>query len=106
MGPCIYSCNELLYQEKLNFKTDIKYNTWARDELSVRPWNSDNVNIRRRFREAIAENPFLNVLIQSGYYDGATTFSAAKYTIQQVDPSGKLKESLLLKVMRVTYDVS
>ena len=37
----------------------------ARDELSVQPWNSDNVNIRRRFREAIAENPFLNVLIQS-----------------------------------------
>ena len=83
--------------EKLNFKTDIKYNTWARDELSVRPWNRDNVNIRRRFREAIAENPFLNVLIQSGYYDGATTFSAAKYTIQQVDPSGKLKERFTFK---------
>ena len=84
-------------REKLNFKTDIKYNTWARDELSVRPWNSDNVNIRRRFREAIAENPFLNVLIQSGYYDGATTFSAAKYTIQQVDPSGKLSDRFTFK---------
>ena len=84
-------------REILNFKTDIKYNTWARDELSVRPWNTDNVNIRRRFREAIAENPFLNVLIQSGYYDGATTFSAAKYTIQQVDPSGKLKERFTFK---------
>ena len=83
--------------EKLNFKTDIKYNTWARDELSVRPWKRDNVNIRRRFREAIAENPFLNVLIQSGYYDGATTFSAAKYTIQQVDPSGKLKDRFTFK---------
>ena len=84
-------------REILNFKTYIKYNTWARDELSVRPWNTENVNIRRRFREAIAENPFLNVLIQSGYYDGATTFSAAKYTIQQVDPSGKLKERFTFK---------
>ena len=84
-------------KEKLNFYTDIKYNTWARDELSVRPWDSDNVNIRRRFREAIAENPFLNVLVQSGYYDGATTFSAAKYTIQQVDPSGKLKDRFTFK---------
>jgi len=83
--------------EKLKFKTDVKYNTWARGDLSVRPWNSDNLRVRRNFREAIAENPFLNVLIQSGYYDGATTFSAAKYTIQQVDPSGKLKERFTFK---------
>tara|TARA_B100001769_G_scaffold153770_1_gene120602 strand:- start:334 stop:1542 length:1209 start_codon:yes stop_codon:yes gene_type:complete len=84
-------------KEKLNFETDIKYNTWARGELSVRPWDSDNIRIRRNFREAIAENPFLNVLIQSGYYDGATTFSAAKYTMQQVDPSGKLKDRFTFK---------
>ena len=84
-------------KEKLNFETDIKYNTWARGELSVRPWDSDNIRIRRNFREAIAENPFLNVLIQSGYYDGATTFSAAKYTMQQVDPSGKLKHRFTFK---------
>jgi carboxypeptidase C (cathepsin A) len=84
-------------KEVLNFNTDIKYNTWARGELSVRPWNSDNIRIRRNFREAIAENPFLNVLIQSGYYDGATTFSAAKYTMQQVDPSGKLKDRFTFK---------
>ena len=81
----------------LKFETDIKYNTWARGELSVRPWNSDNLRIRRNFREALAENPFLNVLIQSGYYDGATTFSAAKYTIQQVDPSGKLIDRFTFK---------
>ena len=83
--------------EVLKFKTDVKYNTWARGDLSVRPWNSDNLKVRANFREAIAENPFLNVLIQSGYYDGATTFSAAKYTIQQVDPSGKLNERFTFK---------
>jgi len=84
-------------KEVLNFETDVKYNTWARGELSVRPWDSDNIRIRRNFREALAENPFLNVLIQSGYYDGATTFSAAKYTMQQVDPSGKLKDRFSFK---------
>ena len=81
----------------LNFNTDVKYNTWARGELSVRPWDRENINIRSKFREALAENPFLNVLIQSGYYDGATTFSAAKYTMQQVDPSGKLKDRFTFK---------
>ena len=84
-------------KEVLNFETDVKYNTWARGDLSVRPWNSDDIRIRRNFREAIAENPFLNVLTQSGYYDGATTFSAAQYTIQQVDPSGKLKDRFTFK---------
>jgi carboxypeptidase C (cathepsin A) len=81
----------------LNFNTDVKYNTWARGELSVRPWDRENINIRSNFREALAENPFLNVLIQSGYYDGATTFSAAKYTMQQVDPSGKFKDRFTFK---------
>ena len=81
----------------LNFNTDVKYNTWARGELSVRPWDRENINIRSNFREALAENPFLNVLIQSGYFDGATTFSAAKYTMQQVDPSGKFKDRFTFK---------
>ena len=37
------------------------------------------------------------VLIQSGYYDGATTFSAGKFTIQQVDKSGRLKDRFTFK---------
>mgnify|MGYP005675807841 FL=1 len=84
-------------KEILNFQTDVKYNTYARGELSVRPWDSENYPTRRNFRLAIAQNPFLNVLVQSGYYDGATTFSAGRYTIQQVDPSGKLQERFTFK---------
>ena len=81
----------------LNFQTDVKYNTYARGELSVRPWDTENYPIRRNFRLAIAQNPFLNVLIQSGYYDGATTFSAGKFTIQQVDKSGRLSDRFTFK---------
>ena len=84
-------------KEILNFQTDVKYNTYARGELSVRPWDTENYPIRRNFRLAIAQNPFLNVLIQSGYYDGATTFSAGKFTIQQVDKSGRLKDRFTFK---------
>ena len=84
-------------KEILNFQTDVKYNTYARGELSVRPWDTENYPIRRNFRLAIAQNPFLNVLIQSGYYDGATTFSAGKFTIQQVDKSGRLSDRFTFK---------
>ena len=40
----------------------------------------------------MAQNPFLKVFIQSGYYDGATNYFQAKYTMWQVDPSGKMKD--------------
>ena len=45
-------------------------------------------------RQAIAENPFLHLLIQSGYYDGACDYFNAKYSLWQLDPSGKLKVRL------------
>jgi len=75
-------------QEELKFKTDIKYNMFG----PVRPWNNENDNTRDDLRQAMAQNPYLNVLIQSGYYDGATTYFNAKYTMWQVDPSGRMKD--------------
>jgi len=48
----------------------------------------------------MAANPFLNVLFQSGYYDGATTYFNAKYTMWQIDPSGKMKDRLSFKGYR------
>ncbi|MBD0776212.1 carboxypeptidase [Maribacter sp. ANRC-HE7] len=83
-------------QEELNFKTDIKYNMFG----PVRPWNNENDNTRENLRQAMAQNPFLNVLIQSGYYDGATTYFNAKYTMWQVDPSGRMKDRFEFKGYR------
>jgi carboxypeptidase C (cathepsin A) len=75
-------------QEELNFKTDIKYNMFG----PVHPWNNDDDNTRDDLRQAMAQNPYLNVMVQSGYYDGATTYFNAKYTMWQVDPSGRMKD--------------
>jgi len=75
-------------QKELKFKTDIKYNMFG----PVRPWNNDNDNTREDLRRAMAENPYMKVLFQSGYYDGATTYFNAKYTMWQIDPSGKMKD--------------
>ncbi len=83
-------------QEELNFKTDIKYNMFG----PVRPWNNDDDNTRDNLRQAMAQNPYLNVLIQSGYYDGATTYFQAKYTMWQVDPSGNMKDRFEFKGYR------
>lgn len=83
-------------QEELNFKTDVKYNMFG----PVRPWNNDDDNTRDDLRQAMAQNPYLNVLIQSGYYDGATTYFNAKYTMWQVDPSGRMKDRFSFKGYR------
>lgn len=83
-------------QEELNFKTDVKYNMFG----PVHPWNNDDDNTRDDLRQAMAQNPYLNVLVQSGYYDGATTYFNAKYTMWQVDPSGRMKDRFSFKGYR------
>ena len=80
----------------LKFKTDIKYNMFG----PVHPWDKTNDKVRENLRLAMAQNPYLNVLVQSGYYDGATTYFNAKYTIWQTDPSGKMKDRFTFKGYR------
>ena len=87
--------NQYILNE-LKFKTDIKYNMFG----PVHPWEDDNLNTREDLRQAMAQNPYLNILTQSGYYDGATTYFAAKYTQWQIDPSGKLRDRMHFKGYR------
>lgn len=83
-------------REHLKFKTDIKYNMFG----PVRPWNNENNDTRDNLRQAMAENPYLKILFQTGYYDGATTYFNSKYTMWQIDPSGKMKDRMSFKGYR------
>lgn len=83
-------------KNELKFETDLKYNMFG----PVHPWNNDNDNTRDNLRLAMAQNPYLKVLNQSGYYDGATTYFSAKYTLSQIDPSGKMKDRFTFKGYR------
>ncbi len=78
------------FKNYLNWDTDVKYNMFG----PVRPWDRTGDNTGRNLRQAMAQNPYLNVMIQSGYYDGATTYFNAKYTMWQMDPSGKFQDRL------------
>lgn len=83
-------------QNDLGLQTDVKYNVFG----NVGNWDRSNDNVRENMRLAMAQNPYLKVLIQSGYYDGATTYFNAKYTMWQVDPSGKMKDRFTFKGYR------
>ncbi|MGK0488152.1 MAG: carboxypeptidase C (cathepsin A) [Candidatus Endobugula sp.] len=84
------------FTNDLGYKTDIKYNMFG----PVNPWDRSGDNTGENLREAMAMNPYLNVMTQSGYYDGATTYFNAKYSMWHLDPSGKLKERMSFKGYR------
>jgi carboxypeptidase C (cathepsin A) len=77
-------------RDVLKYKTDLQYNMFG----PVHPWDNTNDNTGENLRLAMAENPYLHVMFQSGYFDGATTYFEAKYTMWQLDPSGRMKDRL------------
>lgn len=81
---------------ELDYVTDLKYNMFG----PVHPWDRTNNNTGENLRQAMAQNPYLNVMIQAGYYDGATNYFDAKYTMWQLDPSGLMKDRLSFKGYR------
>jgi carboxypeptidase C (cathepsin A) len=57
-------------REELKYKTDLKYYVFG----PVQPWDRTGDQTGENLRKAMAQNPYLNVLIQSGYYDGACDY--------------------------------
>ena len=83
-------------RNELNYKTDLRYYMFG----PVSPWDRTNDHTADNLRQAMAQNPFLHVMVQSGYYDGACDYFNAKYNLWQMDPSGKLKSRLSWKGYR------
>lgn len=77
-------------RNELNYKTDFPYYMFG----NVYPWDQTNNRTGENLRQAMAINPYLHVLVQSGYYDGACDYFNAKYNLWQMDPSGKLKSRM------------
>lgn len=84
------------YRNVLDFKTDVRYNMFG----PVHPWDGSNNRTGYNLRQAMAANPFLNVMVQSGYFDGATDYFNAKYNLWHMDPSGKLAPRMSFKAYK------
>jgi carboxypeptidase C (cathepsin A) len=80
-------------RQVLGYKTDIKYNMFG----PVHPWDRTGDRTGENLRQAMAQNPFLHVMVQSGYFDGATNYFDGKYSLWQLDPSTKMKDRLSFK---------
>ncbi len=77
-------------REELGFRTDLQYNMFG----PVYPWDRSGDRTGPNLRQAMAQNPYLNVMIQSGYFDGATNYYDAKYSLWHLDPSGRMRDRL------------
>ena len=80
-------------REELGFRTDLQYNMFG----PVHPWDRSGDETGPNLRQAMAQNPYLNVMVQSGYFDGATNYYDAKYSLWHLDPSGRMRDRLSFK---------
>jgi carboxypeptidase C (cathepsin A)/V8-like Glu-specific endopeptidase/subtilisin family serine protease len=74
---------------ELGYKTDMPYYTRAQDADNG-SWNWGSgiegfPDTASGIRQAILKNPYLKVLVMEGYYDLATPYAAANYTIDHLE---------------------
>lgn len=81
----------------LNYHTDHEY--YVAGHAFWDRFNPEN-KTGESLRQAMAMNPYMHVMVQAGYYDGATDYFNAKYNLWQMDPSGKLKDRMHFKGYR------
>jgi len=87
-GPFSDAINRY-FREELNYNPDLQYSIWG----NVRPWNRDDgANVGEMLRQGMRDNPYLKVMIQGGYFDAATDYFTAQYTISHLQPGGEFRD--------------
>jgi carboxypeptidase C (cathepsin A) len=61
--------------------------------VSTPPYNQGYADTSIALREALAKNPYMKVFVAMGYYDLATPFEAAIYTIQHMGLDAELRKN-------------
>lgn len=87
-------------REELGFETEYEY--FALGGGVTAPWDfhiasspggQGYADTSLALREALAKNPYMKIFVASGYYDLATPFEAALYTIQHMGLDGNLRKN-------------
>ena len=105
-GPPFTSVFNNYLRTELNYKVDMPYNVRApRGGPGGDTWDwgsagSGFPDTASALRQAIVKNPYLKVLVMEGYYDLATPYYAANYTVDHLNLPQKYREN----VSFATYD--
>ncbi len=90
----------------LGYRTDMPYNVFSYrtvEAFSKWDWGSAAEgfpNTSTALRQGITKNPYLRILVMEGYYDLATPFYAADYTMDHLDLTANLRKN----ISYATYD--
>jgi len=84
---------------ELGYKTDMPYRVFAYDEPGFRNWDWGSgieglPNTGTGLRAAIVQNPYLKILVMEGYYDLATPYAAANYTMDHLNISPAYRKNV------------
>jgi carboxypeptidase C (cathepsin A) len=85
---------------ELGYKTDLPYQVFPADEnFFESSWNWGSgiggfPDTATALRQAIVRNPYLKVLVMEGFYDLATPFYAADYTIDHLNLSPQYRKNI------------
>jgi len=89
-GPFTAAVTQYISQE-LGYKTDLDYLIFG----EVWPWKGMHESkVGEMLNQAMIQNPYLNVLIMAGYFDGATDYFTIQYAMNHLDLSGINRDRL------------
>jgi carboxypeptidase C (cathepsin A) len=99
--PYTAAFNDYVRRE-LGYKTDANYYVLGGGFTVPWNWNSDNryADTSAALRSAFARNPFMKVFIAFGYYDMATPYFAADFTLNHMN----LTPSMHANIRRAYYE--
>jgi carboxypeptidase C (cathepsin A) len=98
LPPYTSAFNNYLRTE-LNYQIDMPYRVFAYDEPVFQKWDWGNAeegfpSTAGGLRGAMIKNPYMKVLVMEGYYDLATPFAAANWTMDHLNLDAKYRQSI------------
>ena len=85
-------------RSELNYQSDMPYYVFAQQAgFEAWDWGSSIQGFpdtATALRQAIAKNPYMKVLVMEGYFDLATPYFAANYTMDHLDLGGKYRQNI------------
>jgi carboxypeptidase C (cathepsin A) len=98
LPPYTSAFNNYLRTE-LNYKSDAPYRVFAYDQPGFRTWEWGNAvegfpSTAGGLRSAMIKNPYMKILVMEGYYDLATPFAAANWTMDHLDLDAKYRQNI------------
>jgi carboxypeptidase C (cathepsin A) len=98
-GPPFTSAFNNYLRTELGYKVDTPYNVRAPRSGPGDTWDWGSAgegfpDTATAMRQAIVKNPYLKILVMEGYYDLATPYFAANYTIQHLNLPPKYRDNI------------